>query len=256
MRGSGPGMPVRPTLPPAQISWVLLQSPRRPPERKLGSAREPRPLQSPRAATCGSVPAELRAAGGKGAGQLSKKSWLPRLRSPRTDRCGPRRPDRSAPSSACPCRPPGASSRLSSADRSSGCAAPAPPPAANHGEPRPGTCPPARPACPAPATPPAPAPRVTRDGPGEFWSSWPTPNWLHARASRFPSSAEHHHVPGPGGTQGRPCADLPTDAEVNPLVVLCAPQKIFKNKQSRPTGTSRRRRATGWSSANVCAIPT
>lgn len=137
---------------------VLTPEPPRPPERKLGRAREPRPLQSPRAATCGSVPAELRAAGGKGAGQLSKKSWLPRLRSPRTDRCGPRCPGRSAPSSACPCRPPDASSRLSSADRSSGCAAPAPPPAANHGEPRPGTCPPARPACPAPATPPAPAP--------------------------------------------------------------------------------------------------
>lgn len=169
-------MPVRPTLPPAQISWVLLQSPRRPPERKLGRAREPRPLQSPRAATCGSVPAELRAAGGKGAGQLSKKSWLPRLRSPRTDRCGPRCPGRSAPSSACPCRPPDASNRLSSADRSSGCAAPAPPPL----RPPPTTASPAQAPAHLPArhAPRQPRPRrqlqgVTRAGPGEFWSSRP-----------------------------------------------------------------------------------
>lgn len=113
--------------------------------------------KEPRAATCGCVPAELGAAGGRRAGQLSKKCQLPRLHSPRTDRCGPRCPGRSAPSSACPCQ--GSDRRL----RRSLCRPlfrvtshrpSAPPPAANHDTPRPDTCPPARPACPAPATPP------------------------------------------------------------------------------------------------------
>lgn len=142
--------------------------------------------------------------------------------------------------------PPAAACRLGSAGRSSGCMAPAPPPASNHGAPRPGTCPPARPACPAPDTPPTPAPR---GHPGRTWRVWGkvgyvTPSWLRARASRFRSSAEHHHhVPRAGRRQGRPCADLPTDAEVNPLVVLSTPQKIFKknkrtNKLSRLTGTN------------------
>lgn len=92
----------------------------------LGRVQKPRLPQSAREATCGNVPAKLSVAGGRRAGQLSKKSWPPGLRSPRTDRCGLRCPGRSAPSLACPCQSRAAASRLRSADSSSGCRATAP----------------------------------------------------------------------------------------------------------------------------------
>lgn len=102
--GSGPGVQEAPG-PPLPLHRFLRSCSRasNPSEGMLGRVREPRLPQRARAATCGCVPAELGATGGRRAGQLSKTRQLPRLHSPRTDRCGPRCPGRSAPSSACPC---------------------------------------------------------------------------------------------------------------------------------------------------------